>query len=76
MSTESVGKTLPLRREKSALTAGALTNGPAELTDFLIPLWAGAALEAGAAQIGIVIAAELPVSVLVRSIAGHSHACE
>ena len=59
-----------LRRERSALLAAGLTNGPAELIDFLIPLWAGIALGADASQVGLLIAAELLVSVLVRPLAG------
>lgn len=59
-----------LRRERSALLAAGLTYGPAELIDFLIPLWAGIALGASASQVGLLIAAELLVSVLVRPLAG------
>ncbi len=39
-----------LNCERSALLAAAFTNGPAELIDFLIPLWAGRALGAGLAD--------------------------
>ncbi|WP_104055869.1 MULTISPECIES: MFS transporter [unclassified Arthrobacter] len=69
-------KTMPgdsgkaLRRERAALLAAGLTYGPAELIDFLIPLWAGIALGASASQVGLLIAAELLVSVLVRPLAG------
>ena len=59
-----------LRRERSALLAAGLTYGPAELIDFLIPLWAGIALGASASQVGLLVAAELLVSVLVRPLAG------
>lgn len=59
-----------LRRERSALLAAGFTNGPAELVDFLIPLWAGIALGAQAWQVGLLIAAELLVSVVVRPMAG------
>lgn len=72
MTAEAVpGKThTALRRERSALLAAGFTNGPAELVDFLIPLWAGIALGAQAWQVGLLIAAELLVSVVVRPIAG------
>lgn len=57
-------------REGAALLAGGFTNGPAELIDFLIPLWAGIALGVGASQVGFLVAAELIVSVLARPVAG------
>ncbi|KNC19823.1 hypothetical protein AC792_04040 [Arthrobacter sp. RIT-PI-e] len=63
----TVGKRARLR---SALVAAGLTNGPAELLDFLIPLWAGMALGAEPAHIGFLVALELIVSVIVRPIAG------
>lgn len=55
----------------SALVAAGLTNGPAELLDFLIPLWAGIALGASPAQVGFLVALEMIVSVIARPIAGH-----
>lgn len=58
------------RREKNTLLAAALTNGPAELVDFVLPLWAGIALGASATQVGLLVALELAVSVVVRPIAG------
>ena len=57
-------------RHRAALLAAGFTNGPAALIDFLIPLWAGLALGAEAAQIGLLVAAELLVSVIVRPVAG------
>lgn len=54
----------------SALVAAGLTNGPAELLDFLIPLWAGIALGASPAQVGFLVALEMIVSVIARPIAG------
>lgn len=54
----------------SALVAGGVTNGPAELLDFLIPLWAGVALDAEPAEVGFLVAVELLVSVVSRPIAG------
>lgn len=59
-----------LNRERAALFATAFTNGPADLIDFLIPLWAGIALGAEASEVGFLVAAELIVSVLVRPVAG------
>ena len=70
MSAKLVPGQSGLRRERSALFAAGFTYGPAELIDFLIPLWAGIALGADASQVGLLIAAELLVSVLVRPLAG------
>lgn len=58
------------RREDGALTAAALTNGPAELVDFLLPLWAGVALGMSPTAIGVLVALEMAVSVVVRPLAG------
>lgn len=58
------------RREGHTLLAAALANGPYELIDFVLPLWAGAALGLSATQIGVLLAVELAVSVIVRPIAG------
>ncbi|MEU4427429.1 MFS transporter [Actinoplanes sp. NPDC024001] len=65
------------RRESRVLLAATLANGPVELLDFLLPLWAGAALGASATQVGALVAAELAVSVVVRPFAGMlADACE
>lgn len=58
------------QRERATLTAAALTNGPAELIDFLLPLWAGIALGASATEVGILVALEMAVSLVVRPLAG------
>ncbi|MEV6598617.1 MFS transporter [Actinoplanes sp. NPDC051346] len=58
-----------LRETRTLLSAG-LANGPRELLDFILPLWAGAALGASATQVGILVAAELAVSVAARPVAG------
>ncbi|GAB1688991.1 MFS transporter [Krasilnikovia sp. M28-CT-15] len=58
------------RREESVLLAASLANGPVELLDFLLPLWAGAALGASPAQVGLLVAVELAVSVVARPLAG------
>lgn len=50
--------------------AAALTRGPAELLDFVVPLWAGLALHLDAASIGLLVAVELAVSFVARPIAG------
>ena len=58
------------RRERNALAAAALTNGPGELIDFLLPLWAGLVLDATATEVGILLALELAVSLVARPLAG------
>ncbi|MGW8429682.1 MFS transporter [Curtobacterium citreum] len=58
-------------RSRALRTSATLLNGPVELLDFLVPLWAGAVLGLGAPAIGWLVAAELVVSVLVRPLAGH-----
>ncbi|WP_250034993.1 MFS transporter [Paractinoplanes maris] len=57
-------------RERRTLLSAALANGPRELLDFLLPLWAGAALGASATQVGVLVAVELAVSVAARPVAG------
>ncbi|WP_250009234.1 MFS transporter [Actinoplanes sp. M2I2] len=57
-------------RESRTLLSAALANGPRELLDFLLPLWAGAALGASATQVGVLVAVELAVSVAARPVAG------
>ncbi|UCM88809.1 MFS transporter [Streptomyces marincola] len=57
-------------REKRALLASALANGPAELIDFLLPLWAGMALGADAGEVGLLVGLEMVVSVVARPFAG------
>lgn len=50
--------------------AAALTRGPADLLDFVVPLWAGIVLHLDAAAIGLLVAVELAVSCVARPIAG------
>ncbi|MEU9818604.1 MFS transporter [Pseudonocardia alni] len=50
--------------------AAGLARGPAEVLDFLLPLWAGAALGLSPTAIGVLVAAETFVSFLVRPVAG------
>lgn len=50
--------------------AAALTRGPADLLDFVIPLWAGLALGLDATAIGLLVALELVVSCAARPVAG------
>ncbi|MEO3764330.1 MFS transporter [Streptomyces sp. B5E4] len=57
-------------REERGLLAATLVGGPYELIDFLLPLWAGAAIGLGAAEVGVLLAVELVFSVLVRPVAG------
>jgi MFS family permease len=70
VSTGEANDRAARRREANALRASALTNGPAELVDFVLPLWAGIALGASATEAGILVALEMAVSVLVRPLAG------
>ncbi|RKT54840.1 MFS transporter [Saccharothrix australiensis] len=58
------------RRERRTLWAATLTNGPAELIDFVLPLWAGIALGLGATEVGVLLAVEMALSVVVRPVAG------
>ncbi|WP_063803733.1 MFS transporter [Streptomyces silvensis] len=58
------------RREERTLYAAAFTNGPNELFDFVLPLWAGAALGLTATEVGILMAVEMALSVIARPIAG------
>ncbi|MBB5953931.1 MFS family permease [Saccharothrix tamanrassetensis] len=58
------------RRERQTLWAATLTNGPTELIDFVLPLWAGVALGLGATEVGVLMAVEMALSVVVRPIAG------
>ncbi|MEU3769534.1 MFS transporter [Amycolatopsis keratiniphila] len=57
------------RAEENQLAA-ALTKGPAEVLDFLLPLWVGSQLGASAAEVGALTALETLVSFVVRPIAG------
>lgn len=57
-------------RQSAARWSAALVGGPADLLDFLIPLWAGTALGLDAAVIGLLVAAELFVSFAARFPAG------
>lgn len=61
---------LELTRERHALRAASFTRGPGDLLDFLIPLWAGAALGLAATDVGLLVALELVVSIVVRPVAG------
>lgn len=57
-------------RQASANWSAALVGGPADLLNFLIPIWAGAALGLDAAVIGLLVATELLVSFAARFPAG------
>lgn len=70
MTTRTASPEPSLRRERRALHAASLFNGPAELLDFVLPLWAGLTLGATAAQVGLLMAVEMAVSVLARPLAG------
>lgn len=58
------------RREAAALRAAALVGGPTDLLEFVLPLWAGAALGASAVGVGVLVALQMVVSLLVRPLAG------
>ena len=66
----SASTVLAARRQSTVRWASALVGGPGELLDFLIPLWAGAALGLDSSLIGALIAAELVVSFAARYPAG------
>ncbi|MEU4445775.1 MFS transporter [Actinosynnema sp. NPDC050801] len=57
-------------RERRTLTAATLANGPTELIDFVLPLWAGAAIGLSATEVGVLMAVEMALSVVVRPLAG------
>ncbi|WP_236594784.1 MFS transporter [Saccharothrix sp. 6-C] len=57
-------------RERRTLTAATLANGPTELIDFVLPLWAGATIGLSATEVGALMAVEMALSVLVRPLAG------
>ncbi|TQM80060.1 putative MFS family arabinose efflux permease [Saccharothrix saharensis] len=59
-----------LERERRTLTAATLANGPTELIDFVLPLWAGAAIGLSATEVGLLMAVEMALSVVVRPLAG------
>ncbi|WP_018218342.1 MFS transporter [Salinispora vitiensis] len=54
----------------TAPNAAALTRAPAEVVDFLVPLWATAELGATPAQVGAVVAVEAALSLVARPLAG------
>lgn len=58
------------RRSEESRLAAALAKGPAEVLDFLLPLWVGSQLGASAAAVGALTALETLVSFVVRPIAG------
>ncbi|MCK9897598.1 MFS transporter, partial [Frankia sp. AgB32] len=60
---------VPARAGRNELAA-ALARGPVEVLDFLLPLWAGAALGLAPAAVGALAATETLVSLLARPIAG------
>ncbi|MER7402471.1 MFS transporter [Streptomyces sp. NPDC000070] len=55
---------------RRVLTAAALGSAPMEVLDFLLPLWAGSQLKAGASAVGALIAVEAVLSLVVRPLAG------
>lgn len=57
-------------RQKRALASAVLLSGAGEVVDFLLPLFAGAAIGLSPSQIGMLLAVELAVSLVVRPLAG------
>ncbi len=57
-------------RESRALSSAVLLRGTGEVVDFLLPLFAGAALDASPTAIGVLLAVELAVSLVARPITG------
>ncbi|MFB6562482.1 MFS transporter [Streptomyces sp. NPDC056400] len=55
---------------RRVLSAALFASAPAEVLDFLLPLWAGSTLSAGASVVGALIAFEAALSLLVRPLAG------
>ncbi|WP_033293089.1 MFS transporter [Amycolatopsis jejuensis] len=64
------GPAATTRRAGVANLAAALTKGPVEVLDFVLPLWAGSALGLSPAAIGALTATETLVSFLSRPVAG------
>ncbi|WP_250444250.1 MFS transporter [Actinotalea sp. C106] len=59
-------------RQRKAVLGASLVGGSGELLDFLVPLWAGAALGATPTQIGLLVGVELAVSFVARALAGRA----
>lgn len=55
---------------RRVLSAALCASAPAEVLDFLLPLWAGSTLRAGASVVGALIAFEALLSLIVRPLAG------
>ncbi|WP_432068785.1 MFS transporter [Streptomyces sp. C10-9-1] len=55
---------------RRVLSAAMFASAPAEVLDFLLPLWAGSTLKAGASVVGALVAVEAVLSLLVRPLAG------
>lgn len=59
-----------LTRQNRALTSTVFLSGAGEVVDFLLPLFAGAAMGLTPSQIGILMAVEIAVSLVMRPLAG------
>ncbi|WP_405790351.1 MFS transporter [Streptomyces sp. NBC_00029] len=67
----SAGTKTPTDPEgRRVLSAALFASAPAEVLDFLLPLWAGSTLQAGASAVGALVAFEAALSLLVRPLAG------
>lgn len=59
-----------LARQEKVLSSAVYLSGAGAVVDFLLPLFAGAAMGLSASQIGILMAVELAVALVVRPAAG------
>ena len=66
----SIDSPRPRRRQKRALTSAVFLSGAGEVVDFMLPLFAAASIGLTPAQIGVLLAVELAVSLAVRPAAG------
>ena len=67
---EVTASTSAVRPRLALLVAGALTSGPRDVAEFLLPLWAGVQLGASAGVSGGLLTLELAGSVIGRLVAG------
>ncbi|HLS14903.1 MAG TPA: MFS transporter [Beutenbergiaceae bacterium] len=66
----AVSEEAPIKRQERALLAVVYLSGAGAVVDFLLPLFAGASMGLTPSQIGILVALELAVSLMLRPVAG------
>ncbi|WP_075298009.1 MULTISPECIES: MFS transporter [unclassified Pseudonocardia] len=71
MSVTTSGSVESDRPTNRVLNAAAAIGGPAEVLEFLLPLWAGSVLGAGPAQVGLLVATGALAALLARYPLGH-----